>query len=100
MLLISINSNAESPYDLFSTKKNFTDSSTIKWEQTSNVQKACDKQRTDAGFPPYGYSVDACSLWKTNILGQDVCYIITAKNVSMWTMGHELRHCFQGEYHK
>ena len=100
LLISSMNAMAESPYDEFSTKNNFTDSSTIKWKQVPNVQKACDKQRTAAGFPPYGYSVEACSQWKTNIIGQDVCYIITAKKVSMWTLGHEVRHCFQGAYHK
>lgn len=91
---------AENPYKKFSTKKNLTNSSSIYWEQVDNIQEACNKQRQRLKQPPYKYKVEACSTWKKNFFFQDVCHIITEKNVNLWTIGHEIRHCFQGEFHK
>jgi hypothetical protein len=98
--LISFSVVAESPYDKFSTKKNFTDESSISWEQVTNIQKACDHRKELIDKKKYAYKVEACSIWKKNFFGHWHCHIITTKNVSMWTLGHELRHCFQGEFHK
>jgi hypothetical protein len=100
LLIFPLNAIAESPYDRFSTEKNFTSNSNIHWEQVDNVQEACNKQRVSAGFKPYSYPVEACSSWKRDIFFINQCYIITSKKVSYWTIGHEIRHCFQGDFHK
>ena len=92
---------AENPYDLFSTKTNYTTDSTVHWETvaTKDVQKTCEATSRKYGLNGYGFALDACSFqYKKN--GQHVCHVITANNVNMWTVGHEIRHCFQGAYHK
>jgi hypothetical protein len=103
LFLISITSIAsgdESPYDKFSAAGNITNVSNISWEYVTNVQQSCDQQRVREGGKPYAYKVQACSTWGTNLLGQHFCHIITGKTVDMWTLGHEIRHCFKGSFHK
>jgi hypothetical protein len=100
-LVVSVNALAynDDPKELFSTTKNFTNSSTITWIPQDNVQKACDKEASKRGFGTYGYSVQACSFWDYRKDGSSICTIFTAKNVNMHTIGHEMRHCFQGPWH-
>jgi hypothetical protein len=99
MLTFITSAYAESPYDKFSTADNYTNKVTVEWQSADDIQTACNKQRTDNGEQPYTYAVQACSIWYAN--GQkSTCTIITSKNVSMWSIGHEIRHCFQGAFHK
>jgi len=100
LFLISFSVLAESPYDKFSINQNMTNKSKIIWEYADNIQAACNKQRTDGGYKPYTYEVLACSSWRRNIFFQYECHIITKKNVTMWIIGHEIRHCFQGSFHE
>ena len=103
LLLLSSTANAEfidDPYAKFSTKNNFTNSSKITWKPVDNVQEECNKIQTKLNGKPYQYKVMACSEWKENLFFSDECVIITSKNTTMWTIGHEVRHCFQGAYHK
>jgi hypothetical protein len=90
----------------FSTDDNFVTTSTIKWVQVTNVFEACDaesKNRGNGGFARLGagLKMDGCSFWsnpapnKTNI-----CTVITGKITDHDTVGHEVRHCFQGNFHK
>jgi hypothetical protein len=88
----------EDPNALFSTKKNFTSMSLITWEQAKDVQKRCDKESRSRGLGGFSFQVEACSFWGKR-LGFDVCHIITEKKTSMATLGHEVRHCFQGDFH-
>jgi hypothetical protein len=88
----------ENPNALFSTKKNFTNMSNITWEQADSVQKRCNQESKNRGLGGFSYSVEACSFWGKR-LGFDVCHIITEKKTSMATLGHEIRHCFQGDFH-
>lgn len=98
LALISNTAMAESPTAMFSSAENFTNNTNVKWIQVKDVQAACDKQRAKFGAGPFPYSVKACSTWTKTILGNDVCTIITEKNTSMHIIGHELRHCFQGNW--
>ena len=103
LLLFSVVANADfndSPYEKFSTNGNFTTKSKITWEVVDDVQAACNNLRIKNGHKPYTYKVLACSTWTKTFFKQDECKIITSKTTSTWTIGHELRHCFQGEYHK
>jgi hypothetical protein len=90
---------AETPYDKFTGKDNFTNSTQVKWIQVPNVLATCDKESKSRGFPGYNYAIDGCSFWDTNSEGH-TCLIITPFSTDFWTLGHELRHCFQGSYHK
>lgn len=103
LLLFSSIGNAsyvDDPYANFSTKNNFSTTSKITWKPVDNVQEECNKIHQRIHGKPYAYKVMACSEWKENLIFADECVIITSKTTTMWTVGHEVRHCFQGAYHK
>jgi hypothetical protein len=83
----------------FSADKNFTNNSTITWRVVSDVQSACEKESKRLGLGGFGYGVEACSFWDKKG-SQDICTIITAKHTTHDTLAHEVRHCFQGSFHK
>ena len=92
----------------FSTDANFVTTSTIKWVQVSNVFEACDaesKNRGNGGFARLGagQKMDGCSFWSrpnASDANSNICTIITARKTDHETVGHEVRHCFQGNFHK
>lgn len=90
---------AESPYDKFSAKNSLTDKTTVKWVQVDDIRAGCDKESKRRGFSGYPKPIEACSFWTTTIFG-DSCLIMTSRTPDYWTFGHELRHCFQGSFHK
>ena len=98
LILAATNASAndwDNPNLMFDTKKNFTESSTIKWVVVDNVQAACEAESRRRGYGGFGYGVLACSFFKG-----DQCTIITGKKTNMHTIGHEVRHCFQADWHK
>ena len=84
----------DDPTALFSTKANQSDSMNIIWRPVEDVDKECSKEAQSRGHKRFGYAVNACSFWTEN-----TCTVITKKNTSMHTLGHEVRHCFQGNWH-
>lgn len=76
-----------------------TNNSIITWEQVDDVQQACDKESKRRGLGGFKIQVEACSFWGKR-LTIDVCHIITEKKTDLDTLGHEMRHCFQGAFHK
>jgi len=84
----------------FSAKKNFTNQTTITWEHFNNVQKACNSVSHKKGYSGFNDKLEACSFWEPNEDGSNSCLIFTKENVSLNTIGHEVRHCFQGNWHK
>jgi len=100
LMLVTTNVFAyeDNPYTKFDTTHNFTNQSNITWRAVDNVQAECNKASTKYAGKNFGYAVLACSFWiKEN--GQDACVIITGKQTSMHSIGHEMRHCFQGNWH-
>lgn len=89
----------EDPKAMFNAEKKMTSMSLITWRTVKNPTKACDEERKRNGQGPYGYMVDGCSFWDKT-LGVNTCIIITGKKTNLHTMGHEMRHCFAGAYHK
>lgn len=98
LALISNSAIAESPSAMFSTNDNFTNKTTVRWIQVKDIQAECDRRKSQLGTGPYAYKVSACSIWSKTVFGNDECTIITEKNTNMHTIGHELRHCFQGAW--
>jgi len=87
------------PFTKFDATKNMTNNSIITWEQVDDVQQACDKESKRRGLGGFKIQVEACSFWGKR-LTIDVCHIITEKKTDLDTLGHEMRHCFQGAFHK
>jgi hypothetical protein len=83
----------------FDATKNMSNQITITWLQVDNVTAACDAESKRRGNGGFGYALDACSFWPP-AGGPKVCTIITGKRTDLDTLGHETRHCFQGNWHK
>lgn len=102
LLLISNTVYAEmekSAYEKYSTQPNVNKDVKIKWVVVDNIQKTCDGLRKKQTGKKFGYALDACSTWKTGFFSNE-CTIITGKMVNNDIIGHELRHCFQGNFHQ
>jgi hypothetical protein len=99
MLSSLIASAEESPYDKFSGESNFTNKTTVTWKQVVDIQKECNIESKKRGYNGYNYSIEGCSFWDKDAFQGNVCYILTPLKTSFWTLGHELRHCFQGNFH-
>jgi hypothetical protein len=88
--------NWDDPELPFSTKPNKTQSMTIVWLPVDNVQKVCAAEIKKRDGKTLGYTVDACSFWEVE---KNSCTIITKKNPTQHDIGHEMRHCYQGQWH-
>jgi hypothetical protein len=96
LVFLALNSHgfSEDPKAMFPASKNFTNQTTVRWEAVDNVQAACEKGSHRRGYGGFNYPVEACSFWD-----KSTCHVITAKKVNFHTLGHEIRHCFQGAFH-
>ena len=86
-----------SPERKFDMSRNIINRTTIEWryvEHPSQVQAACEAESRRVGNGGFGYGVMACSFFQP-----DRCTIITARQVDMRTIGHEVMHCFQFNWH-
>jgi hypothetical protein len=99
LLLLSSSAFAieDDPVIPFSTANMITKQSMIKWTPVDDVKSTCDRESRSRGNSGFGYTVQACSFWSSS--GPPTCTIITKRNPTMHTLGHELRHCFQGNWH-
>ncbi len=86
--------NWDSPTAPFSTKDNEHETMLITWKPVDNVQQVCQAEYKRRGFGAFNYAVDACSFWNGK-----TCTIYTRKNPTMHDVGHEIRHCYQGNWH-
>ena len=84
---------------LFGTTQNLTNESRITWETSSNIQARCEQESRRRGFDGFKKNIEACSFWGKQGTA-DVCLIITKEKTNIDTLGHEMRHCFQGNFHK
>jgi hypothetical protein len=92
--LVSAN-DWDNPSTPFDTKKNYTNHSHIQWMTVDNVQASCEKESHNRGYGGFNIAVQACSFYKG-----DQCVIITGKKSTMHQLGHEVRHCFQADWHR
>lgn len=69
----------------------------LRWEVRSDVVDFCAKSigmgREQAYFTP----PVACAVWH---VAKKECVIITGTQTTHLALGHELRHCFEGHFHR
>jgi cobalamin biosynthesis protein CbiD len=68
----------------------------VRWEVRDDAAQACLKKMPQAGAQAVQAAPIACAVW--HVPTQE-CVIITARQVAHVTLGHELRHCFEGHFH-
>ena len=89
----------ENPHEVFSMSTNHSNKVTISFVQAGNVQATCDAESKKRGLGGFLEAVEACSFWSASKVGNE-CTIVTAKKTNYHTLGHEVRHCLQGNFHK
>jgi hypothetical protein len=89
----------EDPHEEFDMTRNQTNKSYITFRQTSNVQAVCDAESRKRGMNGFGFAIEACSFWGKNVNGIDECTVVTGPTANFHTIGHEIRHCIQGNFH-
>lgn len=78
----------------FDASKNQKEKITLNWRTVDNVVEACNAHSKSLGFTQPLGPLTACSFWQGSS-----CTIITSKTPTMHEIGHELRHCYQGNWH-
>ena len=84
----------KNPEAKFDASTLMTSKTTISWFRVDNVQATCEKESRKRNLGGFGYAISACSFWQG-----DNCQIFTGKKTTMHELGHETRHCFQGNFH-
>jgi nitrate reductase gamma subunit len=89
---------AQSEYENFSAQpvdKRIMNDIQLTWDIRPDASEICKKvskkSQLNAGPPPL-----ACAVW---IVAKRHCTIITTPNPNHVVLGHELRHCFEGQFH-
>jgi hypothetical protein len=97
VLIISQNVYAQhwdDPNKKFDMRKNTHVEMSITLKPVPNVQKECDAENSRRFGKHFNFAVNACSFWDGNR-----CVIIVSQRASMHSLGHELLHCYQGNWH-
>jgi len=69
----------------------------VRWELREDVSEICNKKVGAVGGAQNVMAKPiACAVW--HVPTQE-CVIYTGKQVAHVTLGHELRHCFEGHFH-
>jgi len=69
----------------------------IKWEVREDVAQFCAKASQMTPNQAYWSPPVACAIW--NVPTKE-CTIVTGKETNHVAMGHEMRHCFEGHFHR
>ncbi len=69
----------------------------VRWDIRDDVVTYCARasgmgREQAMNTPPL-----ACAIWSVD---HKECTIVTARNTTHLALGHELRHCFEGHFHK
>lgn len=71
-----------------------TDTKAVTLMVVDNPQAVCNKESRKRGNKGFAYQVEACAFWTA-----DACTVVISPTASMHTLGHEMRHCWQGDWH-
>lgn len=82
------------PEAFFDANLNQRTLSIVEWRISTDVQKDCEEESQTRKLGGFNYEVAACSFWLN-----DFCVIITSSQATIHQIGHELRHCFQENFH-
>lgn len=99
LILVSTGSFAsqtkwQDPNALYDSRHNFTNRTTVIFKPVDDVRSACEVESRKRGRGGFGYALEACSFWEGN-----TCTVVIQKKFTINTLGHEMLHCLQGNYH-
>jgi hypothetical protein len=89
---------AQTEYENFAAQpvnKRIMNDIQLSWEIRPDAAEVCN-QILNKQKNPNGPAPVACAKWS---IGKRHCTIITTPNPNHVVLGHELRHCFEGNFH-
>ncbi|GEM_PF-2072859 len=86
----------DSPVKPFGTETNGRETMLITWKPVDDIQGVCEREYKRRRLSTFSYKVDACPFWNFTTR---TCTIYTKKLPTMHDLGHEMRHCYQGNWH-
>ncbi len=89
-----------SEYEKFTPKpaeKRIMKEVNLRWEMRDDVAQYCAKSIGMGREQAYITPPVACAVWHVQ---RQECVIVTGKVTSHVALGHEVRHCFEGHFHK
>ncbi len=69
----------------------------LRWEVREDVAQYCAKSIGMGREQAYITPPVACAVWHVQ---RQECVIVTGKETTHVALGHEVRHCFEGHFHK
>jgi hypothetical protein len=106
LLVVAFNANAvehfdtpENPHEEFSVSHVMSNQIAITFISAADVRAVCDSESRKRGFKGFPFPVEACSFFDTSRVNNK-CTIVVGKTTNYHTIGHEMRHCLQGNFHK
>lgn len=79
----------------FPLSDNFTNNSKITIIAVNgDISQTCNNERVKRGYKTFSQRSAACSFWSDN-----VCTVFLPASTDRLTLGHEIQHCFQGNWH-
>lgn len=91
--------STENPHEQFGVTKLNSDKITVSFIVTKDVTAVCDAESKKRGYGGFKTSVEACSFWSAASYN-NTCTVVLPTVTNFHTIGHEVRHCMQGSYHK
>ena len=89
----------ENPHETFSVAKVNSNHIALTVIASKNVQATCDAESKKRGYGGFGRAVEACSFWDSSSINNK-CTVVLPEMTNFHTLGHELRHCLKGNWHK
>lgn len=89
----------ENPHEAFRFTKVHSHNISVTLITTKNVQATCNLESKKRGFGGFLEAVEACSFWDSSSFNNK-CTVVLPEVTNFHTIGHEVRHCFQGNWHK
>lgn len=86
-----------SPFNVMSPQHRIMNSVRIKWEVRDDVANFCARAYQMGREQSYLTPPLACAVWDT---AKAECMVVTGPVTTHVALGHELRHCFEGHFHR
>jgi hypothetical protein len=84
------------PFTPLPADKRIMDVVTVKWDVRPDASEFCAKVAKMSVERAYFTPPLACAYW---VRAKKECTIVTLPTTSHAVLGHELRHCFEGQFH-
>jgi len=85
------------PFKPLPAEKRLMNEVRIRWEVREDVAQVCARAIQMGKEQAYITPPMACAVWD---VPQEECIVITGPNPTHVALGHEVRHCFEGRFHR